>query len=672
MSGPRLVSSRPPRDTPHDDASVSAPPDLPTSAPLLALLCAAAIAVAALLTFWPVRDHAFLNWDDTTAMTAPTREPGDRGVVAWAATTRFLQHYQPLGWLALDLVAGRPPSPARVHGAAVWLHAANAVLLFLLVASLTPRAGPADAHWLAAAAATAIFAVHPMRVEPVAWASAWPYLLSYLWLLGALLAFASWTRTDRQSTLVAAAGLYLVSQLTRVTAPLLPLALPFIAAAAPRARLRDGAALIRAALPFALVAAPLAWLEGGARTVETLTDVPLASRLATALVAPAVYAWRTIRPGEIPPLDVWPRVPAADWAIVGVVLLATGLVLWASWMLSKRGALAVWGTYLLLLAPVSGLFASGLQMTADRYAYGPAMVLSTGLAAALTVAPAALRRGAFLVIGIAAVVHAQSAQVQAAFWRDSITLWTRAVTLTPDNDIARYNLALARLDAGQINAAMSDLEALLRVVPDHAPARATLNRLIADRESAAGDLAARAGQFFTAVTAYDRALAAEPTRLAVRMKRGMALAQAGEFARAVPDLEAATAATAPEPAVANALAFGYAATGRAADGLALLRRARTAHPDDASIAANLARLLVTADPPSLRAPLEALEIAAALNDRSGGADPRVLDTLALALDATGHRADAQAALDVAIDLARTRGDAALAATLTQRRAALGR
>jgi tetratricopeptide (TPR) repeat protein len=270
--------------------------------------------------------------------------------------------------------------------------------------------------------------------------------------------------------------------------------------------------------------------------------------------------------------------------------------------------------------------------------------------------PAAARAGErpLLVIGVAAVVYAQSAQLQAAFWRDSITLWTRAVTLTPDNDIARYNLALARLEAGQVNAAMSDLEALLRLVPDHAPARAQLNALVADRESAAGDRAAAAGQFFTAVTSYDRALAAEPTRLSVRLKRGMARAQAGEVSQAVPDLEAATAGATPEPAVANALAFGYAATGRAADGIALLRRARTAHPDD------------------VRAPVDALEIAAALNDRSGGHDPRVLDTLALALDATGHRADARAALDVAIGLARTSGDTALATALTERRAALGR
>ena len=673
MSGPRLVSSRPPREpASRDEPARHASTDLPTTAPLLALVCALAVAAAALVTFWPVRDHAFLNWDDATVMTAPAREPGAGGLVAWAATTRFMQHYQPLGWLALDTVAGRPPSPARVHTAAVWLHAVNAVLLFLLVASLAPRDGPADARWLAAAAATAVFAVHPMRVEPVAWASAWPYLLSYAWLLAAMLAFVSWTRQERTAVLALAVGLYLLSQLTRVTAPLLPLAVPLVAAAVPGARTRSAAALGRACLPFALVAAPLAWLEASARTVETLADIPLTSRLATALVAPAVYAWRAVAPGEIPPLDVWPRVPAVDWTIAGLVLLASGLALVVSWMASRRGALAVWGTYLLLLAPVSGLFASGLQMTADRYAYGPAMVLSVGLAAALTLAPAGLRRASFLVIGVAAVVYAQSAQAQAAFWRDSITLWTRAVELTPDNDIAHYNLALARLDAGQINAAMSDLEALLRLVPDHAPARARLGALVADRESAAGDRAAAAGQFFTAVTSYDRALAAEPTRLSVRLKRGMALAQAGQPARAVPDLEAATAGTSPEPAVANALAFGYTALSRGADAIALLRRARTAHPDDASIAANLARLLVTAEPPSLRTPLEALEIAAALNDRSGGADPRVLDTLALALDATGHRPDARAALDVALDLARTRGDAALVATLTARRAALGR
>ena len=671
MSGPRLVSSRAPGASTSSDTPAE-PPAAPHASPLLALLCALAVAAAALVTFWPVRDHAFLNWDDGVVMTAPAREPGDLGLVRWAATTRFLEHYQPLGWLALDAVAGRPPSPARVHASAVWLHATNAVLLFFLVASLAPRDGPAESRWLSAAAAASVFAVHPMRVEPVAWASAWPYLLSYGWLLGAMLAFVSWTRSDRRGALALSAGLFLVSQLTRVTAPLLPLALPFVAAAVPGARARTPGALIRSALPFALLAAPLAWLEATARGVETLSDIPLAPRLAAAVIAPAVYAWRTVAPGVLAPLDAWPRVPAVDGGVVAVVLLATGLVLGVSWTASRRGALAVWTPYLLLLAPVSGLFASGLQVTADRYAYGPAMVLSAGLAAVLAAAPDALRRGAFLVLGIAAVAYAQSAQTHAAFWRDSITLWARAVAVTPDNDIARYNLALARIDAGQIPEAMADLEALLRLVPDHAPARARLGALVADRESAAGDRAANAGQFFSAVTSYDRALAAEPTRLSLRLKRGMALAQAGQFARAVPDLEAATAGTVPEPAVVNALAYGYAATGRAADGLALLRRAHAASPAEPTIAANLARLLVTADPPSLRAPLESLEIAAALNDRTGGDDPRVLDTLALALDQTGHRADARAALDVAIDLARTSGDAALVATLTARRAALGR
>ena len=106
MSGPRLVSSRPPRASTPPDAP-DAPPALPTAAPLLAVLCALALAGATLITFWPVRDHAFLNWDDGVVMTAPTREPGAQGVVRWAATTRFLEHYQPLGWLALDAVAGR-------------------------------------------------------------------------------------------------------------------------------------------------------------------------------------------------------------------------------------------------------------------------------------------------------------------------------------------------------------------------------------------------------------------------------------------------------------------------------------------------------------------------------------------------------------------------------------
>ncbi len=638
-------------------------------------LGALVLAALTLGTFAPVRDHAFLNWDDSEVMAAlaaaPTR-PFDR--VAWAFTTRDLQHVQPLAWLALGAIAGRPADPVRVHTAGLVLHTAVALLLFVLTASWLAAIVPAgdDRRWWIAAAATALFAVHPLRVEPVAWASALPYLLSYLPLLASWGLWTAWARGAPAHLLAGAVAAFAVSQLTRVTAPLAPLAFVAIAAADPRA-VRRSADLARAVAWFAVVAAPLALLEARARPVESLADVGLAPRLVAAVTAPARYLWRTLAPIDLTPLDVLPRVPSADWGPLVVAVLASVAAVALTWQLwSARVAAAVWGSYLLLLLPVSGLLPSGVQATADRYTYGPAMVLTVVMALAVVRAPSSVRRGVLLGAGAAVALLVPATRSQAAYWRDSVTLWTRAVALDPANDIALYNLALADADAGRTDAAIDHLQRLVGQVPDHAPARARLAALVADRETAAGNRAAEAGQFHSAIAAYDRALDADPSRTTVRVNRGMALVQVGRLDRGAADLEVALPAGLPETPVVSALAFAWAATGRGGDAVTLLQRTQRARPDDAALAGNLARLLLTVDPPALRDPAAALALTAPLNDRSGGRDPRVLALLAEALAATGRPRDAVAALDVAVAAAIAAGDHALAAQLDTRRRALGR
>ncbi|MGE0815303.1 MAG: tetratricopeptide repeat protein [Vicinamibacterales bacterium] len=654
---------------------MSAAPDVDPDTPRAA---AGAVALAAILvlavvaTFGAVRGHEFLNWDDRDVAAAAATHGGG-SLAAWAFTTTEIGHYQPLSWLVLAALTGGPSAPARVHTASLALHAVNVVLLLWLTARLLDRGQAGDQRWLLAAATTALFAVHPLRAEPVAWASALPYLLSYAPLLLAVGCWVTWVRHGSAGALACAVGLYAVSQLARVTAPLLPGVLILLALADPRARKRPIAALAGAVLPFVLVAAPLAWLEAGAREVESLADFGPGPRVSWALVHPAEYVWRTLRPVDLSPLDPLPRVPSPDWGVTGVVaLVSAAVVLLTAQAASWRVAAAVWGSYLLLLAPVVGLLPSGLQATADRYMYGPGMVLSIALAAALAAAPDGLRRAALVGAGGAAVLLAQGARTQAAYWHDSVSVWSRTIALDPDNDVALYNLALAEIETGRSDRAIATLQRLVALVPDHALGRARLAALVADREQAAGERAAAAGDLVNAVGAWDRALAADPGRAASRVNRGMALVRLGRTAAAVPDLEAALAAGNEDLAVANALAFAWAAEGRAGEAIMLLRRTLARHADDPTTSANLARLLVTADPPALRDADEALRLASGLNDRTGGQDPRVLDTLALALAATGRSADARRAMDAAIAQARDRGDAAFAAELERRRRALGR
>lgn len=642
---------------------------------------ASAAAVVALLTavtaatFWPVRSHGFVNWDDPDLLIDNPQLHQPAGpLLAWAWTTRHMGHYQPLSWLVLAQAADQPPSPARVHSLALALHALNAALLCWLIVVVIDRRDGSPARWWIALVAAALFALHPLRVEPVAWASALPYLLSAAPLLGSMICWGAWARSGSEPARWSSAGLFAVSQLARVTAPLLPLALVLLTPVIPGAIARPWPALLRAVAPLAAVAAPLAVIEAGARAPESLADVGVEPRLAWALTHPAEYAARTLVPGALNPLEARPRMAVADWRGAAVALLATIAVVALTIRLSSRAvAAAVWGTYVLLLLPVVGLIPSGLQVTADRYTYVPAMVLSVvvGVLIARARRPWPFLVGLVAVAG-AAALFAQSARSQLPYWRDSVSLWSRAVALDDANDVALYNLALAEIEQGRSDLAIEHLSRLVTLVPDHDLGRVRLDALVADRELRVAEASAAAGRLGEAIAAFDRALARDPARTRARRGRGMAALQSGDLTRAAADLSAAVRDGEDDPAVIGALAYALTATGRGAEAVPLLARAVERHPSDAGLASNLARLLVTIEPASLRQPARALELAVRANDATGGSDPRVLDTLALALAATGRRQDAAAALEAAIGFARQSGDVTMADELVRRRQALPR
>ncbi len=638
----------------------------------VAALAIVTLAAATAVVFWPVLANGFVNWDDLDVLVEndAIRQSG-ASLVSWAFTTAHMNHYQPLSWLAYAGLAGA--DPARVHATSLALHVLNVGLLVWVAAMVADRRDGTDGHWWAAAAATALFAVHPLRVEPIAWTSALPYVLSGAPLLVAVGCWVQWTRGRRPALWWAALAAFAVSQLFRVTAPLLPLVLVALARADGASRTRSTQTLIRAAAPLVALVAPLAIIEAGARDVETLGDIGLGPRLAWTLLNPGLYLWRTVVPAGLSPLDVLPRDPQPEWGVpllsaMAVMALVAATRHFTSW----RVVAAVWGSYLLLLLPVIGLMPSGVQATADRYMYLPAMVLTVALAAALAHATPGVRRLGLVAAGAAAVVLGPIATAQVGYWRDSVSLWSRAVALDGDNDVAIYNLGQALETARLPDAAIQQYTRLVALVPDHVVAQRALAGLRADQAQRAADQAAQAGRLAEAVAGYDRVLQLDPARVQARTNRGMARVALGDIREGVPDLEAAVAAGNLDPAVANALAFGWVSMNRTADAIALLTRIQAQHRNDVGLANNLARLLLTAEPVSLRDPGHALAIAAQLTQMTGGRDPRLLDTLAMAFAAAGQPVDARQALERAVSLAREAGDAELTATLTQRLAALPR
>jgi len=638
------------------------------------ILALVALVAATIVVFWPVTTAGFLNWDDGEVFvgnTALGQAPGT--LVAWAFSTTHMGHYQPLSWLALAWVGGAPVDPARVHLMAVTLHGLTAGLLFVVAVRLAERHPLDDAAWLPAAAAVAIFALHPLRVEPVAWASALPYLLSAAPLVAATACWLTWQRDGGNGWWWASLAGYIVSQGARVSAPLFPVVLVLLARADPRTRPQALATLGGAVAPLAVAAAVFTGAEAWARESAALADIGLDSRLASALAQPALYLWRTLVPAGLTPLDVLPRGGGAEWghAAVGAITLAV-LVLATAQLAGARVAMATWGSYVAFLAPFLGLTASGVQATADRYTYLATLPLAAALSGGLARAPAALRQLALVAAGAAAVAGADAVRGHLPWWRDSVALWNRAVDIDPDNDIALYNLALAEIAAGNAPRAEASLTRVVTLVPDHGPARRQLATLVADREQARGDAAASSGRFFEAIGAYDRALEADPDRVRTRLNRGMALARAGQWQRAAGDLETAAGGEPTDPAVAGALALAWAESGRPAAAIRLLQRAVGQHPGDVGLAMNLARLLLSSPSDAGGDADAALALATAVNDTTGGAEPAVLATLAEALERTGRRVEAGRALAAAIAAAEARGDMALAADLRRRPTNSGR
>lgn len=569
----------------------------------------AAVLVATLAAFLRVSSNGFVNWDDPSTIVDNAHLVGP-GVVTWAFTTDEMGHYQPLSWLAWALIRRVfGGNPTAFHAFSLAGHLLNVAFVYMLALRLTARAGvPASARRLASAAAALLFGIHPLQVEVVAWASAYPYVLSLNLLLLALVSYVGRAeQSARVGPLLFSIACYAVSQLVRASAVAFPLIL-LVLDVYPLRRPLTRRVLIEK-IPFVVVAVAVAAAESNARELATLQEVGIGARVTMAVTAPFVYLWRTVMPLRLTPLDPLPIEPQVAWTLL--LLGVTGLISVTLVVLrnrNERPALAVaWVTYLLLLAPAVGLTPSGQQATADRYMYLPSVIVAVLIGVAIANA-LATRRSRRMVVATGALVVTGALIAttwrQTTWWRDSVTLWSRAAELDARNDIATYNLAIALAALGREEEAMARYEETLKLVPDHDLARLNLDRLRAKRA--------------------DKDVTATNTR-----------------------------------------AFELLQAGRHREAADMLTQALSRHPDNHEIAHNLARLLATTPDPNVRNGAVALRLALAVREQMGGNDPRVLDTLAAAYAAQGQFDKARETAAAAARLARATGDMEMARAIEE-------
>ena len=445
-----------------------------------AALCAALLLLLA-ACFAPVLRNGFVNYDDDVYVTANPMlgKPLATDTLRWAFTTFRASNWHPVTWLSHRADVALFGFDARGHHlTSLALHAANTLLLFLLLSRCT------GAVWRSVGAA-ALFGIHPLHVESVAWVAERKDVLSTFFLLLTLLAYRRYLG-GRDARSYAAVLLFfslgLLAKPMLVTLPVLLLVLDFWPLGRWRDRRNPGDTLRRLLtekaplLALALLSGAVtlaAQARGGA--VKTFGEYPFAERLGNALVSTARYLGKTLWPEGLVVFYPHPggSLSAGTIALSALLLAAvTACVLLAA---KRRPFLAAgWGWYLVTLSPVLGLVQIGAQAMADRYTYVPlAGLFVAALWGAADGRPRRRRRDAVLAAAVAALLLplAAATRHQVGVWRDSVSVFEHALIWTRGNFVAHDNLATALLQQGREREALLHAVAALRIRPDREPGR---------------------------------------------------------------------------------------------------------------------------------------------------------------------------------------------------------
>jgi tetratricopeptide (TPR) repeat protein len=458
------------------------------------------VAVVTFIAFAPSLLNQFIDWDDLENFVA---NPSYRGLgfaqLKWMWTTVLLGHWVPITWMTFGidyLLWGI--NPAGYHLTNVLLHAANAAVLYLvarrlLTAAMPPVGGDDPLAWrLGAALAALLFAVHPLRVESVAWVTERRDVLSGLFFLVAILAYLrdaeragdGLRRRPWYWVALGSFALALLSKAIVVTLPIVLVALDVY----PLRRLGHGAAgwwspaarrRWAEKIPFVLASAvviPVALVAARAGgNLVSIGKFGIVDRLAVSLYGLAFYLWKTIVPLELSPFYPLgtPVVPlSAPYVVSGLVVAAiTGLVI-----LARRrhpGLGGMWLVYVVTLLPMSGIFQNGPQVAADRYSYLPSLALAIAAGAGALVAWRAWkdrpgRAVAVGLTGVAALVITALALLtwkQVGVWRDSDRLWSHALALAPSSMVFSH-LADVRRQQGRWAEANELYQRAVQLRPD--------------------------------------------------------------------------------------------------------------------------------------------------------------------------------------------------------------
>jgi Flp pilus assembly protein TadD len=570
------------------------------------------LAAATLAVFWPVTGFDFVNYDDPDYFSSNdhVRLGLTLNNIVWAFRTVHASNWHPLTWLSLMLDAqlfGK--GPAGPHFTNLLLHTANIILLFLLLRKLT------SAIWRSAFVA-ALFALHPLHVESVAWISERKDVLSAFFALLALIAYARFVEESKVQnpkskafyvlTLLAfACGL--MSKPMLVTLPFVMLLLdwwPLGRVAGCRLNVASSeisqpstfnlqpstfARLILEKIPFFVLSAIscvvtfVVQKKSGA--VATLTGFSMPDRIENAFVSYARYLGKTLWPDPLAVPYPFPGHWGLSLVIYSVALLAGLSAIAILYARKFPFMLTGWFWFVGMLIPVVGVVQVGSQSMADRYTYLPLIGVFIIFAWGADAWCANWRVPRPLVIFVAAIILAACAartRDQLGYWQNGGTLFRHALAVTENNTVACNNFGAWLVDQGQTDEAMDFFQKSLRMNPDNA---ATLYNL--------GEIQARLGNLDAAENYYRHALQIDPDYADALYNLGNALTRLGRVDEAIANYRHALQVDPDRADVLDNLGFALAAGKQFAEAVTNFEAALKLDPDFADAHNNLATVLFT-------------------------------------------------------------------------------
>ena len=570
-----------------------------------------------ILVFFPVLQNDFVNWDDDRNL---LENRNFRGLgleqLRWMFTTFHMTLYRPLTWVSFGLdYLFWGMNPSGYHLTSLLLHAVNAILFYFVALRLlrltlaTSNVRMEFYLQLAAGFSALLFAVHPLRVEAVAWASARNDVLSGTFYLATILCYLKATAVGSghssrlwMTSAVIVFALSLLSKAIGMTLPFVLLLLDFY----PLRRLGKGRGPWFGSVsrkvwwekgPFLLlaVAAGAFALLAKERATYSFEEIGLFQRLSQSVWGLMFYLWKTVAPFGLSPLYELSYLDTSGWPSLMSFLLSSALSI--TLFLARHrwpAGLAIWLYYVIALAPVLGVAQSGPQLVADRYTYlsclgwallgGAALCCwrrapaSTDRLAKNSVVPGAL---ASAVLGGLSLLTWN----QVRHWHNSETLWTHALSVGPRSSYAHNNLGNALFERGKIEEAANHYRDALQFNPGHAKAHNNLANALVNqgkldeaivhyREALridpdyarahynlANTLVGR-GRLEEAIYHFREAVRNDPNYAKAQYNLGIALAKEGEFAEAIKHFGQVLRVDSENPAAHEALARTLALQGK--------------------------------------------------------------------------------------------------------------